>query len=140
LKSSNSIPFTDYDEAAAIIALNHHEKWDGNGYPGHVDPFTGEPMPGHERTARGQLPGKKGEEIPIFGRIVAIADVYDALSSRRSYKEAWDEARCIEILSQGAGTHFDPELVEIFLNRLPFIRAIQDRYTETDSVDGLIIR
>jgi hypothetical protein len=64
------------------------------------------------------LPGKKGSEIPILGRIVAIADVYDALSSKRSYKEPWDESRSIEIISQGAGTHFDPELVEIFLERI----------------------
>ncbi len=119
---------SDYDEAAAIIALNHHEKWDGSGYPGHVDPVTGKPLPGHARADGGPLPGKKGEEIPIFGRIVAIADVFDALSSKRSYKEPWEESRSVEIISRGAGTHFDPELVEIFLNRLAFIRAIQDRY------------
>jgi len=121
---------SDYDEAAAIVALNHHEKWDGSGYPGHVDPMTGKPLTGHEPPSGGQMPGKKGEEIPIFGRIVAIADVFDALSSKRSYKEPWDEARSIEIISQGAGSHFDPELVEIFLNQLAFIRAIQARYTE----------
>jgi response regulator RpfG family c-di-GMP phosphodiesterase len=124
---------SDYDEAAAIIALNHHEKWDGTGYPGHVNPVTGEPMPGHESNIDGPLPGKRGKEIPILGRIVAIADVYDALSSKRSYKEPWDESRSIEIISQGAGTHFDPELVEIFVNRLAFIRAIQIRYAETDA-------
>ena len=77
------------------------------------------------------MPGKKGEDIPIFGRIVAIADVYDALSSKRSYKEPWEESRSIEIISQGAGTHFDPELVEIFINQLAFIRAIQARYSES---------
>jgi response regulator RpfG family c-di-GMP phosphodiesterase len=125
---------SDYDEAAAIIALNHHEKWDGSGYPGHVDPFTGAPIPGHEPAGRGPLPGKKGEEIPIFGRIVAIADVYDALSSRRSYKEPWDESRSVEILSRNAGTHFDPELVEIFLDRIAFIRAIQIRYADSTSI------
>lgn len=124
---------SDYDEAAAIITLNHHEKWDGTGYPGHVDPVTSKPLPGYENRNNAAQPGKVGQEIPIFGRIVAIADVYDALSSRRSYKEPWDEARSIEIISQGAGTHFDPELVEIFLNQLAFIRAIQDRFTETDA-------
>lgn len=123
---------SDYDEAAAIITLNHHERWDGSGYPGHVDPVTGRPLPGHPPPDGSPLPGKKGEEIPIFGRIVAIADVYDALCSRRIYKEPWDEARSIEIISQGAGTHFDPELVEIFLNQLAFIRVIQDRFAETD--------
>ncbi len=121
---------SDYDEAAAIVALNHHEKWDGSGYPGHVDPITGKPLPGHEPRDGGTMPGKKGDEIPIFGRIVAIADVYDALSSKRSYKEPWDESRSIEIISRGAGTHFDPELVEIFLNQLAFIRAIQARHME----------
>ncbi|MFO7714970.1 HD domain-containing phosphohydrolase [Desulfosarcina sp.] len=127
---------SDFDEAAAIIALNHHERWDGSGYPGHVDPLTGKPIPGHESSGEGPLPGKKGEEIPIFGRIVAIADVYDALSSRRSYKEPWEESRSIEIISRGAGTHFDPELVEIFLSQLAFIRAIQDRHAETQVLPG----
>ncbi|PIE66757.1 MAG: phosphohydrolase [Deltaproteobacteria bacterium] len=122
-----------YDKAAAVIALNHHEKWDGSGYPGHVDPQTGRPLTGHEVPAGHSLPGKKGEEIPLLGRIVAIADVYDALSSRRSYKEPWDESRSIEIISQGAGTHFDPELVDIFLDRIAFIRSIQERYAENDS-------
>jgi response regulator RpfG family c-di-GMP phosphodiesterase len=126
---------SDYDEAAAIIALNHHEKWDGSGYPGHVDPLTGAPLPGHENKAGGPLPGKKGEEIPILGRIVALADVFDALTSKRCYKAAWDEHRSIESISQGAGTHFDPELVEIFVDRIPFIRAIQDRYAEKDEDD-----
>jgi response regulator RpfG family c-di-GMP phosphodiesterase len=123
---------SDFDEAAAIVALNHHEKWDGSGYPGHVDPVTGRPLPGFESQNGGPLSGKKGDDIPIFGRIVAIADVYDALSSKRSYKEPWDEARSIEIISQGAGSHFDPELVEIFLNQLAYIRAIQDRFAEPD--------
>ncbi len=126
-----SDPQSDYDEAAAIIAMNHHEKWDGTGYPGHVDPISGKPMPGHESPAGRPLPGKKHEEIPVLGRIVAIADVYDALSSKRSYKEPWDESRSIEIISQGAGTHFDPELVEIFLERIALIRIIQARYSES---------
>jgi len=124
---------SDYDEAAAIIALNHHEKWDGSGYPGHVDPVSGKALPGYEKRNSSPLPGKKGEEIPLFGRIVAIADVYDALSSKRSYKEPWDETRCIESLSRGSGSHFDPELVEIFINQLVFIRAIQARFKENDA-------
>jgi len=118
---------SDYDEAAAIIALNHHEKWDGSGYPGHVDPISGRALPEYAGQP-GAPPGKKGTEIPIFGRIVALADVYDALSSGRSYKEPWDEARSVETIARRAGTHFDPDLVSIFLDRLPGIRAIQHRY------------
>lgn len=129
-------PQSDYDEAAAIIALNHHERWDGTGYPGHVEPMTGRPLPGHAVRDDGSLPGKKGEEIPVFGRIVALADVYDALCSRRCYKEPWDESRSIEIISQSAGTHFDPELVEIFLERIAVIRHIQDHYAETGADDS----
>lgn len=125
---------SEYDEAAAVIALNHHERWDGTGYPGHVDCVSGKVLPGHEKKGKRPAPGKKGEEIPLFGRIVAIADVYDALSSKRSYKEPWAEARCIECLSRGAGTHFDPELVEIFINQLAFIRAIQAKFKENDSL------
>ena len=128
-----SNPQSDYDEVAAIIALNHHEKWDGSGYPGHVDVATGKPLPGHKSRDGRPLAGKKGEDIPLLGRIVAIADVYDALSSKRSYKEPWEESQSIEIISQGAGTHFDPELVDIFLARIALIRAIQSRYSETKS-------
>jgi response regulator RpfG family c-di-GMP phosphodiesterase len=133
-----SNPQSDYDEAAAIIAMNHHEKWDGTGYPGHVDPISGQPLPGHGGRPGAPLPGKKQEEIPILGRIVAIADVYDALSSKRSYKEPWDESRSIEIISRGSGTHFDPELVEIFMERIALIRAIQERYSESDAEPSTI--
>ncbi len=121
---------SDYDEVAADIALNHHERWDGNGYPGHVDSVNGKPLPGYECRDGSRQHGKKGTEISIFGRIVALADVYDALCSKRSYKEPWDEPRSIQTIRNGAGTHFDPELVEIFLNKLPCIRAIQKRHPE----------
>ena len=121
---------SDYDEAAAIIALNHHEKWDGTGYPGHVNPLTGAPLPGHEPKNGDSMPGKKGEEIPLLARIVAISDVFDALSSKRCYKESWDEGSSIEGIRQGAGSHFDPELVELFVERIPIIREIQKRYQD----------
>ena len=78
---------------AATIALTHHEKWDGSGYP----------------------LGLAGDDIPIEGRITAIADVFDALSSKRPYKEAFPLDKCFEIISDGRGTHFDPRLVDTFL-------------------------
>ena len=120
---------SDYDEAAAIIALNHHERWDGKGYPGQVELTSGKFMFRDEKCS--SLPGKRGKEIPILGRIVAIADVYDALCSKRSYKDPWEEHRSIDFVCQCAGTHFDPELVDIFLKQLPFIRIIQNRYSDS---------
>ncbi len=120
---------SDFDEAAGIVALSHHERWDGNGYPGHIDYTSGKPIKGHTRPD-GMPQGKKGEEIPLFGRIVALADVFDALSSERSYKEAWEEHAILAQIERGAGRHFDPELVEIFFNRYDIIRAIQKRYSD----------
>ena len=122
---------SDFDEAASIVTLNHHERWDGMGYPGHVDYVTGRPLAGYglpDGTAR----GKKGIEIPLFGRVVALADVYDALSTKRIYKDAWDEDKILSLIARGAGNHFDPELVEIFFNRYEMIRSIQKRYLEDE--------
>jgi HD-GYP domain-containing protein (c-di-GMP phosphodiesterase class II) len=120
---------SDFDDAASLVALNHHERWDGNGYPGHVDIITGNPQSGHISPA-GKPLGKKGEEIPLFGRIVALADVYDALSSARIYKEAWDESEVLATIEKEAGHHFDSELVEIFFSCLDVIRSIQARYSD----------
>lgn len=120
-------PQSDFDEAAFDVALNHHERWDGKGYPGHIDVETGAPLQGHAATD-GSPMGKKGEEIPIYGRIVALADVYDALSSARVYKDAWDESAVLATIEKEAGRQFDPELVEIFFSRLNILRAIQARY------------
>ena len=122
---------SDFDDAAAQVALNHHERWDGDGYPGHVDIATGNPMKGFQRSD-GSAAGKSGEEIPIYGRIVALADVYDALSSARVYKEAWDEADVLSKIEENSGGHFDPELVEIFFEILDLLRSIQKRYTDED--------
>jgi response regulator RpfG family c-di-GMP phosphodiesterase len=72
---------------------------------------------------------KKGEEIPLFGRIVALADVFDALSSARCYKEAWDEEKVLSILKEETGKQFEPELVEIFLEIYDTIKSIQERYS-----------
>ena len=121
---------SDFDDAASLVALNHHERWDGKGYPGHVDIITGNPLNGH-LSSQGKASGKKGEEIPLFGRIVALADVYDALSSARIYKEAWDESEVLATIEKEAGNHFDSELVEIFFSCLDVIRSIQARYSDT---------
>jgi HD-GYP domain-containing protein (c-di-GMP phosphodiesterase class II) len=119
--------FSEWEEASRDVALNHHEKFDGTGYPGHIDPFTGEASPG--KTGPDGLPvPKRGDEIPLFGRIVALADVYDALASRRSYKEAWSEERVLEVIREESGRHFDPDVVDAFLDVLPSIRAIGSRY------------
>jgi HD-GYP domain-containing protein (c-di-GMP phosphodiesterase class II) len=120
---------SDFDDAAAVVALNHHERWDGKGYPGYVNVETGNPLPEHTN-ADGTAVGKKAEEIPLFGRIVALADVFDALSSARVYKEAWSEDQIFDTLRKDSGTHFDPELVDIFFNKIETIKSIQQRYQE----------
>jgi response regulator RpfG family c-di-GMP phosphodiesterase len=120
---------SDFDEAAAEVALNHHERWDGNGYPGHVDVQTGTAQKGTV-PSDAQPQGKKGEQIPLYGRIVALADVYDALSSARVYKDAWDESKVLDTIESESGRHFDPELVDIFFASLDFLRAIQRRYQD----------
>ncbi len=120
-------PKSEFDEAAAEVALNHHERWDGRGYPGHVDVMTGLPLAGYA-DENGKARGKRGEEIPIFGRVVAVADVYDALCSRRVYKEAWQEEEVLDLLGQEAGKQFDPELIEIFMSIHDVIVSIRERY------------
>jgi putative two-component system response regulator len=88
-----SHPEADFLVMAKQIAESHHERFDGSGYP----------------------QGLKGTSIPLCGRIVALADVYDALTSKRVYKEAFSHERAREIIVQGAGSHFDPDLVAAFL-------------------------
>ena len=123
-------PKSELDESAIIVALNHHEKWDGTGYPGYANEdmdtlLTDSPATGSRKTR-----GKAGKEIPIYGRIVALADVFDALSSVRVYKEAWDEKDVLETIQNESGKHFDPELVEIFFSILDVIRSIQKRFKD----------
>jgi HD-GYP domain-containing protein (c-di-GMP phosphodiesterase class II) len=120
---------SDFDETALQVAFTHHERWDGKGYPGYVDVTTGEPLKEFS-LPDGSPRGKKGTEIPIFGRIVALADVYDALSSARVYKEAWNESDVLAIIEEEAGRQFDPELVEIFFSSLNVLRSIQERYQD----------
>lgn len=91
---------------AAEIALRHHEKWDGSGYPD----------------------GLVGAGIPEVARIVAVADVFDALTMKRAYKDAWPVARAIDYMRQGAGGHFEPRLVELFAGILPQILEVKARW------------
>jgi HD-GYP domain-containing protein (c-di-GMP phosphodiesterase class II) len=93
------------------VALSHHEKWDGSGYPRKL----------------------AGEAIPLSGRIVALADVFDALSSRRVYKPAFPMEKVLEILTSEQGRHFDPGLVDILLNNLERFSAIRERYMDADA-------
>lgn len=96
-------------EMARRIALTHHEKWDGTGYPN----------------------GLSGEDIPIEGRIVAIADVFDALTSIRPYKQAWSVAETMDLFERESGKHFDPELVVHFKQVIDEAIKIRDSYNET---------
>jgi len=118
---------TFVDQLAKEIALTHHENWDGSGYPGWIDPITGKP---EKVNAEGKPLGRKGEEIPLGGRIVAIADVYDALCSKRVYKEPWNEKEVLDEMRKLAGSKFDPELIEIFFEVLPNIKQAQNQYPE----------
>jgi len=115
------------DILARDIALTHHENWDGSGYPGWVNPYTGKP----ERTdEHGKTLGRKGEEIPLGGRIVAIADVYDALCSKRVYKDPWTEEDVLNEMQKLSGVKFDPELLEAFFEVLPSIKHTREQYPD----------
>ena len=119
---------SEFDQMSMDISLYHHENWDGSGYPGQIDLSTGQPL----LNDLNEHKGLKGEEIPIFARIVSLADVYDALSCRRVYKEAWDEERVYEELKKCRGTKFDPDLIDIFFEVLPHIKQVREQFPETD--------
>lgn len=93
---------------AREIALTHHEKWDGTGYPYNLS----------------------GEDIPLSGRVVAVADVFDALTTERPYKKAWEVDDAVALIKENSGKHFDPELVDIFVQQLPAILEIKKLYAE----------
>jgi putative two-component system response regulator len=97
-------------QMAAKIALTHHEKWDGSGYP----------------------LGLAGEEIPLPGRITAVADVFDALSSSRPYKPAWPLERCFAAMERGRGTHFDPVVLEAFIASRDEIVRVRMKFADTE--------
>ena len=92
-------------KTASIVAYEHHEKWDGTGYPN----------------------GLSRDEIHIYGRITALADVFDALGSDRVYKEAWDDEKIFKLFKDERGKHFDPKLVDIFFENLDEFLMIRDR-------------
>lgn len=103
-------------KTAAIVAYEHHEKWNGRGYPR----------------------GIKGEEIHLFGRITAIADVFDALGSERVYKKAWELDRILQLFKEERGEHFDPQVVDAFFMQLPALLRVREQYADTahgDSAD-----
>jgi putative two-component system response regulator len=95
-------------QIGAEIALGHHEKFDGSGYPN----------------------GLCGEGIPIFCRIVAVADVFDALTSERPYKKAWEVEAAVDYLKAGSGSHFDPACIEAFFKTWDDVLAVRERFKE----------
>ena len=95
-------------EMARVIAWSHHEKWDGSGYPQSLD----------------------GEDIPLPGRIVALADVFDSLTSVRPYKGAWEVDKAFDLMRKASGTHFEPRLAEAFLALDKDILAIREKYPD----------
>jgi len=119
---------SDFDEAAYHIALEHHERWDGKGYPGAVI-FEKNPETADYKHTLSYTP-KQGEAIHPFGRIVAVADVYDALSSRRCYKAAWNEDQVLTTIREESGKQFDPEVVEVFLDVLDVLRNIREQFPD----------
>ncbi len=125
-----------YDTAAREVAMRHHERWDGTGYPGRVDTAAAE----GDITRLLELPlpstGLSGTQIPLFARMVAIADVFDALSSRRAYKEPWPEAKVLQTIRDESGKAFDPELVEIFVERFDRVKAAWARHPDAPHAAG----
>ncbi|MEQ1828880.1 MAG: HD domain-containing phosphohydrolase, partial [Pirellula sp.] len=107
--SAKAYPEASFLEMALDITLKHHERWDGTGYPFQL----------------------KGEEIPLSARIVAIADVYDALTTKRVYKPAFTHEVAADIIYKSSGSHFDPDLVEAFSNVEEQMRAIRMELDET---------
>ena len=116
------------DTMSRDIALRHHENWDGTGYPGHVSEETGAILKYNSTHTAAQ--GLIGEEIPLGARITALADVYDALSCKRVYKEEWTEDKVLEEIKRLRGIKFDPEITDAFLEVIPRIKEIKKRFSE----------
>ena len=104
-----------YLQSGAVIALGHHERFDGKGYP-------------H---------GASGTEIPIEARVATIADVFDALQSKRPYKNAWPMDRTLEYMRQQKGLHFDPDCIDAFFTRLDQIMTIKKQFSDDPDLISL---
>jgi putative two-component system response regulator len=101
----------DFLRCAKEIALSHQEKWDGSGYP----------------------EARRGDDIPLSARLMAVADVYDALISRRVYKPPFSQEKSIDIMREGRGTHFDPDILDAFLAHTHEFKAIAERFVDDDA-------
>jgi putative two-component system response regulator len=110
LRAEHELGTTDFVQMAREIALTHHERWDGSGYP----------------------QGLKGDEIPISGRLMAVADVYDALISHRVYKGPCSHEEAVATILEGSGSHFDPDIVDEFNARQEEFREIATRYSDSE--------
>lgn len=104
-------------QLAAEVALNHHERWDGSGYPR----------------------GLSGSEIPESARIVAVADVFDALATRRPYKDPWPLDVVISKITEDSGSHFEPRLVDAFLASMPRILQVKTHWDQRETPDGDVL-
>ena len=109
-----------WDYMSAEVALNHHENWDGTGYPGRIEDLYA------DKIYMGQ--GKQGTEIPVSARVVAIADVYDALVSERAYKKGWQQEHALRYILYQSSKKFDPELVALFIPMGELLTAISKKY------------
>ena len=112
-EAANMVKNASYLQEAKNLAAYHHEKWNGTGYPY----------------------GLKGEDIPLSARIMAVADVFDALVSRRSYKPGFPIEKALDIIREGSGTHFDPEIAETFLKAEKDVRRVAQENYERDNPD-----
>jgi putative two-component system response regulator len=113
LQDEDDMEAVDFLYVAMDIAGNHHEKWDGSGYP----------------------KGKSGDKIPLSARLMAVADVFDALISRRVYKPPFSIETALEMIIENSGTHFDPDIVDALKRRIEDFREIAARYEDPGPQD-----
>ena len=117
---------SDLSSIARDVALHHHENWDGTGYPGRISNLD----EADECLTNGFPPGLSGQEIPLFARIVSIADVWDALTSKRVYKDAWTEKDSLKEMERESGRKFDPNLIDVFFSIRQNLNNIRNRYPD----------